>query len=124
MALPPCHVMSQFYVENNKLSCLMFQRSGDIGLGVPFNVASYSLLTCLLAQICDLQKGEFIHIIGDTHVYTNHIEPLKIQLERHPLPFPTLTLNPNITEIDQFTSADIKLEFYNKHSKIHMDMAV
>lgn len=124
MALPPCHVLSQFYVESGKLNCMMFQRSGDMGLGVPFNVASYSLLTCLLAQVCDLQRGEFVHVIGDTHVYTNHIQSINIQLTRHPLPFPILKLNPDIKKIQEFTVDDISLEFYNKHPKIHMQMAV
>lgn len=124
MALPPCHVISQFFVEKGKLSCMMFQRAGDMGLGVPFNVASYSLLTCLIAQVCNLKPGEFVHVIGDTHVYSNHIDPLKVQLERHPLPFPILKLNPNITNIEEFTPADIALEHYCKHNKIQMDMAV
>lgn len=124
MALPPCHVMSQFYVKNGKLSCMMYQRSGDMGLGVPFNVGSYSLLTCMLAQVAGLERGEFIHVIGDAHVYSNHVEPLKEQLNRHPLPFPILKLNPDIKEIEQFTSADIKLVNYSKHGKIKMEMAV
>lgn len=124
MALPPCHVLCQFFVENGKLNCLMYQRSGDMGLGVPFNVASYSLLTCLIAQVCELQRGEFVHVIGDTHVYTNHIEPLKIQLTRHPHPFPVLKLNPSVKNIEEFTFGDIKLENYLKHTKIQMNMAV
>ena len=124
MALPPCHVISQFYVEKGKLSCLMFQRSGDMGLGVPFNVASYSLLTCMIAQVCQLGRGEFVHVIGDTHVYRNHVEPLRTQLDRHPLPFPVLKLNPGVMNIEQFDTGDIVLENYNKHPKIHMDMAV
>ena len=124
MALPPCHVMSQFYVKNGKFSCMMYQRSGDMGLGVPFNVGSYSLLTCMLAQVVGLQRGEFIHVIGDAHVYSNHVEPLKEQLNRHPLPFPILKLNPDVKEIEQFTSADIKLVNYSKHGKIKMEMAV
>ena len=124
MALPPCHVISQFYVENGKLSCLMFQRSGDMGLGVPFNISSYSLLTCLLAQVCGLQRGEFVHIIGDTHVYSNHVESLLIQIQRHPFPFPLLELNPEVTNIEAFEAQDIQLKYYNKHAKIVMEMAV
>lgn len=124
MALPPCHVLSQYYVKDGKLSCLLFQRSGDMGLGIPFNVASYALLTCMLAQVANLKRGELVHIIGDTHVYTNHVEPLKIQIQRHPLPFPCVLLNPEITEIDQFTMKDIKLENYVKLGKINMKMAV
>ena len=124
MALPPCHVISQFYVENGKLSCLMFQRSGDMGLGVPFNISSYSLLTCLLAQVCGLQRGEFVHIIGDTHVYSNHVESLLIQIQRHPFPCPLLELNPEVTNIEAFEAQDIQLKYYNKHAKIVMEMAV
>ena len=89
MALPPCHILAQFYVTaDNKLSCQMYQRSCDMGLGVPFNIASYSLLTCMLAQVCGLKRGEFIHCLGDAHVYKNHVEPLMEQLKRHPMPFP------------------------------------
>jgi len=124
MALPPCHVLSQYYVKDGKLSCLLFQRSGDMGLGIPFNVASYSLLTCMLAQVTNLKRGELVHIIGDTHVYSNHVEPLNIQIQRHPLPFPSVLLNPDIKEIDQFTAKDIKLENYVKLGKINMKMAV
>lgn len=124
MALPPCHVLSQFYVSEGKLSCLMYQRSGDVGLGVPFNIASYSLLTCLIAQVCGLERGEFIHIIGDTHVYSNHVEPLGMQIERSPYPFPQLKLNSSINDIEDFTSADIEIVGYNKHGRIQMDMAL
>lgn len=124
MALPPCHVLSQYYVKDGKLSCLLFQRSGDMGLGVPFNVGSYALLTCMLAQVTNLKRGELVHVIGDTHVYSNHVEPLQAQLQRHPLPFPSLELNPEVQEIDQFTSKDIKLLNYVKWGKISMDMAV
>jgi dihydrofolate reductase/thymidylate synthase len=124
MALPPCHVLSQFYVKNKKLSCIMFQRAGDMGLGVPFNVGSYSLLTCLLAQVAGLERGEFVHVIGDTHVYSNHVGPLQEQIKRHPFPFPVLELNPLVQEIERFTPEDIKLHCYLKHGKIKMDMAV
>ena len=103
MALPPCHILAQFYVTaDKKLSCQMYQRSCDLGLGVPFNISSYALLTCMLAQVCDLERGEFIHTLGDAHVYSNHIEPLKEQLQRVPHPFPYLKINPDIKEITEF----------------------
>merc|ERR1712205_198000 len=104
MALPPCHMFCQFYVANGELSCSLYQRSADMGLGVPFNIASYALLTLLLAQVCDLKPGEFVHM-GNTHVYENHVEPLMGQLERTPRPFPLVRLNPDIKDIDGFTSA-------------------
>lgn len=124
MALPPCHMFCQFYVAEGKLSCLMYQRSCDLGLGVPFNIASYSLLTYLLAQVCDLQPGEFIHTTGDTHVYTTHVEPLQNQLERTPNPFPILKLNPDIKDIEAFTMEDIQLIGYVSHSRINMPLAI
>jgi dihydrofolate reductase/thymidylate synthase len=124
MALPPCHVMSQFYVSGDRLSCLMFQRSCDMGLGVPFNIASYSLLTCLLAQVTGLKPGEFIHTLGDAHVYKSHVEGLTEQLQRHPHTFPVLQLNPDIRDIDAFTPADLTLVGYNAHPRIRMEMAV
>jgi len=124
MALPPCHMFCQFYVANGELSCLMYQRSADMGLGVPFNIASYSLLTCMMAQVCGLKPGDFIHNMGNTHVYANHIEPLKEQLERTPRPFPTLRLNPDVKEIDGFQMSDFELFGYSPHGKIAMDMAV
>lgn len=124
MALPPCHMFCQFYVANGELSCLMYQRSADMGLGVPFNIASYSLLTCMMAQVCGLKPGEFIHNMGNTHVYSNHIEPLKTQLERTPRPFPLLKINPDVTDIDGFKASDFELSGYNPHKKIEMDMAV
>jgi dihydrofolate reductase/thymidylate synthase len=124
MALPPCHMFCQFYVSNGKLSCLMYQRSCDMGLGVPFNIASYSLLTCMIAQCCGLKPGEFIHMLGDTHVYTNHVEPLKTQLERTPRPFPTLKINPAKTDIDSFVFEDFEIEGYNPYPNIKMEMAV
>jgi len=124
MALPPCHMMAQFYVANGELSCMMYQRSCDMGLGVPFNIASYALLTRLVAQVCDLKPGDFVHVLGDTHVYLNHVDPLKTQLEREPYPFPKLYLNPNIKDIEQFTYEDIKIVGYKKHPKIKMEMAV
>jgi len=124
MALPPCHMFCQFYVANGELSCLMYQRSADCGLGVPFNIASYALLTCMMAQVCGLKAGEFIHNMGNTHVYKNHIEPLKTQLERTPRPFPVLKINPDVKDIDSFQMSDFELIGYNPHGKIAMDMAV
>jgi dihydrofolate reductase/thymidylate synthase len=124
MALPPCHMFCQFYVANGELSCSLYQRSCDMGLGVPFNIASYALLTLLLAQVCDLKPGEFVHMMGNTHVYENHVEPLMGQLERTPRPFPLVRLNPDIKDIDGFTSADIELLHYHPHPKVAMEMAV
>jgi dihydrofolate reductase/thymidylate synthase len=124
MALPPCHMFCQFYVANGELSCSLYQRSADMGLGVPFNIASYSLLTLLLAQVCDLKPGEFVHMMGNTHVYENHVEPLKQQLERTPRPFPMVKLNPDVKDIDGFTIDDIELLHYSPHPKVAMEMAV
>mgnify|MGYP003344780350 CR=1 FL=1 len=109
MALTPCHVLAQFYVADGKLSCQMYQRSCDMFLGVPFNIASYSLLTHLIARTCDLAVGEFVHVLGDAHIYLNHIEQVKEQLQREPLPAPILFLNPNIKDITKFTMHDIIL---------------
>jgi len=124
MALPPCHMFCQFYVANGELSCLMYQRSCDMGLGVPFNIASYSLLTCMVAQVCGLKPGEFIHSMGNAHVYNNHIDPLQTQLDRTPRPFPVLRINPDVKGIDDFKPSDFELVGYNPHGKIAMDMAV
>ncbi|CAI7773261.1 unnamed protein product [Closterium sp. NIES-53] len=124
MALPPCHVLAQFYVARGELSCQLYQRSCDMGLGVPFNIASYSLLTLLIASVCGLQPGELVHVLGDAHVYSNHIEPLKLQLQNTPRPFPQVRINPAIADIDKFTPADIDLVGYNPHAKISMRMAV
>mmetsp|Transcript_64062 Transcript_64062/g.111661 ORF Transcript_64062/g.111661 Transcript_64062/m.111661 type:complete len:499 (-) Transcript_64062:217-1713(-) len=124
MALPPCHMFCQFYVANGELSCLMYQRSCDMGLGVPFNIASYSLLTCMVAHVCGLKPGDFVHSLGNAHVYKNHIEPLKTQLERTPRPFPVLKVNPEVKDIDGFQASDFELIGYNPHGKIAMDMAV
>jgi len=124
MALPPCHMFCQFYVANGELSCLMYQRSCDMGLGVPFNIASYSLLTIMIAQVCGLKPGEFVHTMGNAHVYQNHIEPLKTQLERTPRPFPVLKVNPDVMDIDGFQASDFELVGYNPHAKIAMEMAV
>lgn len=127
MALPPCHILAQFYVTgdtNPRLSCQMYQRSCDLGLGIPFNIASYALLTCMLAQVCGLERGEFIHTLGDSHVYKNHVEPLQEQLKRLPHPFPVLELDPSIKEIEQFEYKHFKLINYTHEKRIKMDMAV
>ncbi|CAM8974257.1 unnamed protein product [Rhodiola kirilowii] len=124
MALPPCHMFAQFYVANGELSCQMYQRSADMGLGVPFNIASYSLLTCILARVCDLVPGDFIHVIGDGHVYRTHIRPLQEQLKKHPKPFPVLKINPEKKDVDTFVAADFTLLAYDPHQKIEMKMAV
>lgn len=124
MALPPCHVLAQFYVANNKLSCQMYQRSMDTFLGCPFNIASYALLTHMIAQVCNLDVGEFIHTIGDAHVYSNHLDQVKLQLLREPLPLPRLELNTSITDITKFTMDDIKLVDYVHHAAIVGIMAV
>ncbi|CAN6686015.1 unnamed protein product [Malus baccata var. baccata] len=124
MALPPCHMFAQFYVANGELSCQMYQRSADIGLGVPFNIASYALLTCMIAHVCDLVPGDFIHVLGDAHVYRTHIRPLQEQLEKLPKPFPILKINPEKKNIDSFVAADFQLIGYDPHQKIEMKMAV
>jgi len=124
MALPPCHCFAQFYISDGKLSCQMYQRSCDMFLGVPFNIASYSLLTHMIAQVCGLQVGEFVHVLGDAHIYLNHIEQVNEQLKREPLPAPRLWLNPEITDITKFTMADIRLENYQSHEAIRAKMAV
>jgi thymidylate synthase len=125
MALPPCHMMAQFYVsKDKKLSCQMYQRSADMFLGVPFNIASYALFTHMIAQVCDLQVGELIISLGDAHIYENHIEQVKIQLNRKPFMSPLLSLNPNIKDITKFTMKDVWLEGYESHTVIKADMAV
>jgi len=124
MALPPCHVLSQFYVFEDKLSLLMYQRSCDVFLGVPFNIASYSLLLHMMAQVTNLKPYEFIHILGDTHIYHNHFDQVKTQLSRNPYPLPKLWLNPKIKDIDKFTLEDIKLIDYKYHPAIKAQMAV
>jgi thymidylate synthase len=125
MALPPCHCFAQFYVSaDNKLSCQMYQRSCDMFLGVPFNVASYSLLTHMIAQVCGLEVGEFVHVLGDAHIYLNHVEQVKEQLSREPLPAPTLWINPEVTDILKFTMKDFRLDGYQSHATIKAPMAV
>ncbi len=124
MALPPCHVMFQFYVANGKLSCHLYQRSADVFLGVPFNIASYALLTMMMAQVTGYKPGEFVHSFGDTHIYLNHLEQVKLQLSREPMPLPTLRLNPDVNSIFDFKYSDITLEGYNSHPAIKADIAV
>jgi thymidylate synthase len=125
MALPPCHCFAQFYVSaNGKLSCQMYQRSCDMFLGVPFNIASYSLLTHMIAQCCDLDVGELIHTLGDAHIYTNHVDAVREQLTRTPKASPTLWLNPDIKDIDKFTMSDVKLQDYDPMDSIKAEMAV
>ena len=124
MALPPCHVLFQFYVANGRLSCQLYQRSADIFLGVPFNIASYALLTLMIAQVTDLKPGEFIHTLGDAHIYLNHIEQIKTQLAREPLKLPTMVINPAIKNIEDFKYEDFTLIDYNAHPHIKGEIAV
>jgi len=124
MALPPCHCLCQFYVADGELSCQLYQRSADMGLGVPFNIASYALLTCMIAQVTGLKPGEFIHTLGDAHVYLNHVDALKQQVARSPTEFPKLTLNPDVKKIEDFCWQDVTVSDYNPQGKIKMDMAV
>lgn len=124
MALPPCHVMFQFYVANGKLSCSMYQRSADIFLGVPFNITSYALLTHMVAQVTNLEPGDFIHTLGDAHIYLNHLEQVKFQLSREPYPLPKLKLNPDIRNIFDFKFSDFQIEGYQSHPHIKGDISV
>jgi thymidylate synthase len=124
MALPPCHMMSQFYVSNGRLSCQMYQRSADMFLGVPFNIASYALFTHMIAQVCGLDVGDLIITIGDAHIYQNHFDQVKEQLARKPLDFPEVKLNPEIKDINKFTMEDIELIGYQSHDAIKAPMAV
>ena len=124
MALPPCHMMSQFYVNNGKLSCHMYQRSADMFLGIPFNIASYALFTHMIAQVCNLSVGELIISLGDAHIYSNHIDQVKEQLSRKPFPAPTLKLNPEISVITDFEMDDIWLENYECHDTITAPMSI
>jgi thymidylate synthase len=124
MALPPCHTMFQFYVADGKLSCQLYQRSADSFLGVPFNIASYALLTMMMAQVTGLQAGEFIHTFGDLHIYDNHLEQVELQLSREPKPLPTLKMNPEITDLFDFTFEDFELIGYESHPHIKGVVAV
>jgi len=124
MALPPCHCFFQFYVAEGKLSCQLYQRSADVFLGVPFNIASYALLTMMIAQVCDLQPGDFVHTIGDAHIYLNHIEQVKLQLTREPRPLPTMKINPNVKDIFSFKYEDFILENYDPHPHIKGEVSV
>lgn len=124
MALPPCHALFQFYVSDGELSCQLYQRSADLFLGVPFNIASYALLTMMVAQVCDLKPAEFIHSFGDLHLYANHVEQAKLQLTREPRPLPTMRLNPAVREITDFKYEDFTLEGYDPHPAIKAEIAV
>jgi thymidylate synthase len=124
MALPPCHVLFQFYVADGKLSCQLYQRSADIFLGVPFNIASYALFTMMVAQVCDLQPGDFVHTFGDAHLYSNHIEQANLQLSRQPRPLPVMKINPVVKDIFSFSFEDFSLEGYDPHPHIKAKVAV
>jgi len=124
MALMPCHALFQFYVANGRLSCQLYQRSADVFLGVPFNIASYALLTLMVAQVCGLKPGEFIHSFGDVHLYNNHIDQARLQLTRQPFPLPQMKLNPEINEITGFSYSDFTLENYQSHPAIKAPVAV
>ncbi|MDX9770199.1 MAG: thymidylate synthase [Tenuifilaceae bacterium] len=124
MALPPCHILFQFYVANGKLSCQLYQRSADVFLGVPFNIASYALLTMMMAQVTGLKPGDFVHTFGDVHIYSNHIEQVKLQLSREPRTLPTMVINPEVKSIFDFKYEDFKLEGYDPHPHIKGKVAV
>jgi thymidylate synthase len=124
MALAPCHAFFQFYVADGKLSCQLYQRSADIFLGVPFNIASYALLTLMVAQVCNLRPGDFVHTFGDAHLYSNHMEQTRLQLSREPHPLPTMRINPNVDDILAFKFEDFTLENYDPHPAIKAPVAV
>lgn len=124
MALPPCHLLFQFYVANGQLSCQLYQRSADVFLGVPFNIASYALLTMMMAQVCDLEPGEFVHTFGDVHLYSNHFEQARLQLTRQPYPLPQMKINPDVKSIFEFQYEDFELRNYQYHPHIKAAVAV
>jgi len=124
MALPPCHLLIQFYVNDGKLSCQLYQRSADIFLGVPFNIASYAMLTMMIAQVCGLEAHEFVHTLGDAHIYSNHIDQCKLQLTREPRKLPTMKLNTNVKSIFDFKFEDFTLENYEPHPHIKGEISV
>ncbi len=124
MALPPCHTLFQFYVADGRLSCQLYQRSADIFLGVPFNIASYALLTMMLAQVCDLEPGDFVHTLGDAHLYSNHLEQTREQLSRSTYPLPQMKINPEVKDIFGFTIDDFELVGYQSHPAIKAPVAV
>ncbi|MCL9980690.1 MAG: thymidylate synthase [Bacteroidia bacterium] len=124
MALMPCHTMFQFYVANGKLSCQLYQRSADLFLGVPFNIASYALLTLMMAQVCHLQPGDFVHTFGDAHIYSNHIEQVNLQLTREPRPYPIMKINPDVKSLFDFVYSDFQVEGYDPHPAIKGAVAV
>jgi thymidylate synthase len=124
MALPPCHLLFQFYVAEGRLSCQLYQRSADVFLGVPFNIASYAALTAMVAQVCDLQPGEFVHTLGDAHLYTNHLEQADLQLQRQPYALPRLELNPQVRDIEAFRFEDLNVVGYESHPPIKAPIAV
>jgi len=124
MALPPCHCLFQFYVADGRLSCQLYQRSADVFLGVPFNIASYALLTHMMAQACGLKPGDFVHTFGDAHLYSNHIEQADLQLSREPMPLPSLHLNPQVKNLFEFSYDDVRIDDYDSHAHIKAQVAV
>jgi thymidylate synthase len=124
MALPPCHLLFQFYVAQGRLSCQLYQRSADVFLGVPFNIASYALLTMMIAQVCELEPGDFVHTLGDTHLYNNHLDKARLQLTRTPYPLPTMRINPDVKSIFDFTYEDFQLENYQAHPHIKAEVSI